>query len=328
MKVFIVGGTGFIGYYTTLELLKKGYEVTTISLPDIELGDWFPKDVEVKYGDIFKMPDDELKTLFEGYDAMVYSVGPDDRVKPKENAYEFFHHRLVESCGRVVAMAREAGVKKCVVTNSYFAYFDRINPERKLSQHHAYVKCRVEQAERVISEGKDMMDVMVLELPYIFGTMPERVPLWKDILVSRLAKGKKVYYPKGGSIMIAVEHVAEAVVGAIENGKHGERYPIGDVNMSWVEMLRTMLRSMGMPDKKTVTVPTFLVNLQGKKIKKEDDENGVDAGLDPLYLFKDIMCQELYFDPTESVKKLGYGRGGIEESIDKTIKACVKEMGI
>jgi nucleoside-diphosphate-sugar epimerase len=328
MKVFVVGGTGFIGYYTTLELLKKGYEVATISLPDIELGDWFPKGVKIHYGDIFKMPETELKALFEGYDAMIYSVGPDDRVKPQGNAYQFFHERLVKWCGKVVAMAREAGVKRCVVTNSYFAYFARINPERKLTEHHPYIRCRVEQAERVISEGKDMMDVMVLELPYIFGCMPERVPLWKDILVSRLAKGKKVYYPKGGSNMIAVEHVAEAIVGAIENGKHGKRYPIGDVNMSWIEMLQLMLNSMNMSNKKIVTVPSFIVNLMGRKIKKEDEKSGFDAGLDPLYLFRDIMCKELYFDPTESVNELGYGRGGIEESIDKTIKACIKDIVI
>ncbi len=39
MKVFIVGGTGFIGYYAVLEALRRKYEVTTISLPDIELGE-------------------------------------------------------------------------------------------------------------------------------------------------------------------------------------------------------------------------------------------------------------------------------------------------
>jgi hypothetical protein len=152
--------------------------------------------------------------------------------------------------------------------------------------------------------------------------MPERTPLWKDILVSRLAKGKKVYFPKGGTNMIAVEHVAESVVGAIVNGVHGKRYPIGDVNMSWVEMLGIMLHFMGMPDKKIVTVPDFIVNLMGRKIKKEDKKNGVDTGLDPIYLFKDIMCRKLYFDPAESVSELGYSRGGIIESIEKTIKAC------
>ena len=33
--------------------------------------------------------------------------------------------------------------------------------------------------------------------------------------------------------MIAVEHIAEAGIGAIEYGKDGERYPIGDENRSF-----------------------------------------------------------------------------------------------
>jgi len=92
MKVFIVGGTGFLGYYATLEFLKRGHEVDTMALPDIPLGDWFPKDkVGVSYGNVFEMSHDDLVEVFKGYDAMVYAVGPDDRIIPKAPAYDFFH---------------------------------------------------------------------------------------------------------------------------------------------------------------------------------------------------------------------------------------------
>jgi nucleoside-diphosphate-sugar epimerase len=43
-KVVILGGTGFLGYYTALAALKKGWEVASIAYPDIKLGDWFPKE--------------------------------------------------------------------------------------------------------------------------------------------------------------------------------------------------------------------------------------------------------------------------------------------
>ena len=42
MNVFIAGGTGLIGYQSALEFLKRGHDVSSISLPDIEFGDWFP----------------------------------------------------------------------------------------------------------------------------------------------------------------------------------------------------------------------------------------------------------------------------------------------
>ena len=94
MKVFIVGGTGFLGYYATLEFLRRGHQVDTISLPDIELGDWFPKEVGVKYGNVFEMPHEELTELFQGYDGMVYAVGPDDRYTPDAPAYDFFYKKV------------------------------------------------------------------------------------------------------------------------------------------------------------------------------------------------------------------------------------------
>ena len=60
---------------------------------------------------------------------MIYAVGPDDRYTPKAPAYDFFHFRLVDSVAKVFRAAEKAGVKKAVVYNSYFAYFDRKYPE-------------------------------------------------------------------------------------------------------------------------------------------------------------------------------------------------------
>lgn len=321
MKVMIVGGTGFLGYYAGLAFLERGHEVATISLPDVNLGEWFPHQIHVEYGNVFEMPEHELRTLFTGYDALVYSVGPDDRVTPQAPAYEFFHDRLVEACGKVVAGAREAGVKRCVVLNSYFATFDRIQPEKKLAERHPYIRCRVEQATRVIAEGKGQMDVIVLELPYIFGAMPERIPIWKDVLLERLRTSKVILYPKGGTSMISVEHVAEAIVGAAEQGQHGARYPIGDVNKNWNDMINIMLKAMGM-SKKIVNVPRFLAVSAGKQIQREHVMAGKESGLDPVWLMKDIMTDTLYLDAEDSRRTLGFGSGGIEAAMIKTVHAC------
>ncbi|GAG71712.1 unnamed protein product [marine sediment metagenome] len=104
MKVFNVGGTGFLGYYATLEFLKRGHEVDTMALPDIPLGDWFPTDkVGVSYGNVFEMSHDDLVEVFKGYDAMVYAVGPDDRIIPKAPAYDFFHFRKIEKLEKLTS---------------------------------------------------------------------------------------------------------------------------------------------------------------------------------------------------------------------------------
>jgi len=325
MKVFIVGGTGFLGYYAALEFISQGYEVATLSLPDVTLGDWFPKEVQVSYGDVFKMSELELQSLLKGYDIMIYAVGPDDRILPNAPAYEFFYERLVVSCTHVVSAARKAGVEKCVVLNSYFAYFDRIWPEKKLASHHPYIKVRVEQAISVIEAGGETMDVVILELPYIFGTMPERTPIWKDVLIDMLSSMKTIYFPKGGTNMITVQDVAKAIVGASRNGMHGMRYPVGDINMDFKTMLTIMLNEMHM-EKRIVHIPRFIAKLYGRILKRKHKKAGKESGLDPVWLMKDLLTKNLYYDAQkESMEALDYkgsGLAGLEVAIRKTVRAC------
>ena len=324
MKIMIVGGTGFLGYHALLEAHKRGHSVNALANNDVELGDWYPKEVNVQYGDVFELSGENLQERFACYDAMVYAVGPDDRITPAAPAYEFFHSRLVDAVEKVAIAARKAGVKKFVVLNSYFAYFDRIWPEKELSRHHPYIRCRVEQAQRVISAGEDKMAVMILELPYIFGSMPNRIPLWKDVLLDRFAKGKIIFFPKGGTNMIAVEHIGEAIIGALENGEHGARYTVGDENHSLNEMLEMMMSAIG-EHKKIINIPRFAAVAAGSMIDRGLKKKGLEGGLDTKFLMRDILTHNLYFDPSDAVEKLGYKRGGLKEAVVKTMKACYPE---
>jgi dihydroflavonol-4-reductase len=323
MKIFIAGGTGLLGYHTALECLRCGDTVRSLAIPDVELGDWYPKKIELVYGDIFTLPPDRLSRMIEGCEGFVYAVGPDDRVTPPAPAYEFFHDRLVAKCASAVRAAKQAGVRRCVVLNSYFATFDRLHPEWRLTARHPYIRCRVEQAEAAVAAGGDGMDVCMLELPYIFGTMPGRMPLWKGVLVDRIRSMGTVFFPQGGTAMIAVEHVAQAIRGALERGRHAARYPIGDVNMPWKQMLRIMLDAMG-ESKRIVYVPKILAALAGCRMRAEHRRQGRESGLDPVRLFGDILCRFLYLDAEPARAELGFGSGGIEEAISQTTRRCNK----
>jgi nucleoside-diphosphate-sugar epimerase len=295
-----------------------------MAIKDIDLTGWFPECVTVDYGDVFTLSGEELEQRFAGYDALVYAVGPDDRVVPKAPAYEFFHERLVVACEKTVVSARKAGVKRCVILNSYFAFFDRQWPQKQLAEHHPYIKCRVEQAQRAIAAGGDTMAVMILELPYIFGAMPKRTPIWKDVFLEKYAKGHVIFFPKGGTSMIAVQHVGEAVIGALENGEHGKRYPIGDENHTYNEMLEMMMDALGRRAT-VINIPRFLAVLAGGFIERGWRKKGLQSGLDPTYLMRDILTDYLYFDASESAEALGFDRGGLKEAITDTMKACYPE---
>lgn len=333
-KLMIVGGTGFLGYYTAKLALSKGYEVASISILDDDLvnkdlDSWFPKEINNTLLDVFTCTEEELVPLLKGYDYMIYSVGPDDRYTPKAPAMEFFHTRLVDACAKVFRAAEKAGVKKAAVYNSYFAYFDRVHPEMKLAEKHPYVRCRVEQA-KVLNEQKKKMEVVVLELPYIFGSMEARLPIWRGVFLDRYVNGKKiVFFSKGGTTMISVNHIAEAGIGALEYGKDGERYPIGDQNKSFRWMLSFMAECKGVK-KKVVCPPTWLCVLGAKAIEKGFHKQGLEGGLDYALVMKDVMSIDLVIENEVMDKvneELHISRGGLEEAIKSTMDRCYPNPG-
>ena len=333
-KLMIVGGTGFLGFYTAQLALKKGYKVGSISILDDDLvnkdlSSWYPKEIDSTLLDVFSASEEEIAKAMKGYDYMIYAVGPDDRYTPKAPSYEFFHHRLVDCCAKVFRAAEKAGVKKAAVYNSYFAYFDRRYPEMRLAQKHPYIRCRVEQA-KLLNEQKKKMEVVVLELPYIFGSMEARVPIWRSVFLDRFVNGHKVaFFSKGGTTMIAIEHIAEAGIGALEYGKDGERYPIGDENRSFKWMLEYMCKCKGV-DKKVMLPPTWMCVMGGKAIQNKDKRKGLEGGLDFGLVMKEIMSKDMVLEPELMDKvnaELHISRGGLEEAIQKTMDRCYPNPG-
>lgn len=347
-NVFICGGTGFLGYYSALEFIRKGAKIGVLALPN-ELtlsADWWPKEIKVNYGMLFNLkPGDttptvtkeELVKMFTGYDTLVYAVGPDDRMHtPKGiSGYDFFHKYLVEKVVPVFEAAKEAGVKKAVLLNSYFAYFDRIWPEKHLAERHPYIRVRVEQAEALIKVGdggvaNGGMDVVVLELPYIFGSMPGRTPLWKEVFLDRFAGMPAIMFPKGGTNMIHVNGIAEAVVAAAYYGQHGDKLPIGNKDLKFKDMINMLMEDIG-ATKRYMGIPTWVATMGVKMtVVKQLKKAGQDSGLNYNYLMQDIQSKDLYYE--DDVKKvqeylhydeLGYNGGGtIEDGIKKTAIAC------
>ena len=329
-KLLILGGTGFLGYYTTMLALKKGYEVGSISLNDVNLEGWYPKEVKVQFTDLFETDEDTLVKMMKGYDYMIYSVGPDDRETPKAPAYDYFHRRLVVECAKCFRAAERAGIKKAACFNSYFAYFARRNPELKLAEKHPYVRCRVEQA-KLLNEQKKKMEVVVLEFPYIFGVMPERMPIWKSVFLDRYANGhKRIFFPKGKTTMTAVEHIAEAAIGAIEYGKDGERYPVGDENQSFDFMLNTMTGAVLPKPRKIIHPAKWMCKMGGNMVAKAEKKQGNEPGLNLGLIMKEIMCSDTAscIEPEVLDKvaaELHMTRGGLKESIEKTMHRCYPE---
>lgn len=319
MKVMIIGGTGFLGYHAAHELLNRGHKVSLLGLPPAPAEGLFPGEVEIVLGNLEKMTDAELVSLFTGQEALIFAAGVDDRVTPRRPAYPYFQKYNVDSVKRVFTLARLAGVKRGVVLGSYFAYFDRIWPELKLAEKHPYIRSRVEQTRAAFEAGQEAMSISVLELPYIFGSMPGKTPLWKPLL-NYIYSPLPLFYPAGGTTCVTVHQVAQAICGAVERGAPRQCYPIGGENLTWVQLLEKFCRLGGKP-KKVITLPTWLVKIGAGFLAGIHIVKGLESGLEPVS-FIALQTRNTFIDSTEVRTELGYDEEDLTQALEETIKAC------
>jgi dihydroflavonol-4-reductase len=318
-RVIVVGGTGFLGYHAIQEFLKNGWGVTAVGLPPAPPTDLYPPAVKIILQNLEPLSDEELFALLRGHDALVFAAGLDDRVTPKRPAYPKYYQANVEVPVRLLILARQAGVRRAIVLGSYFAHFNRLWPDLKLAERHPYIRSRVAQEKAVTSISG--IDVKVLELPYIFGTMPVRgwKPLWTP-LVKYIRSTKTVFYMKGGTACITAETVGQAVYGAVERGHASTCYPIGGENLTWAEMLTRLAAADGRQIR-VVTLPTFLIKLGLMAVWLVNKLKGKESGLDYLH-FAALQTANTFIDPEPSSRALGYDPSGLDDAFRETVEAC------
>lgn len=307
-KVIIAGGTGFLGYPSAEEFLKKGIDVDIIALNgEMKNLDFVDKRINIITCDLFSASEQEIAKIFinKNYDALIYALGPDDRVTPPAPAYDFFHSKLVDGSYKVVSIAKECGIKHATILSSYFAHFNRVY-NGKLAKYHPYIKCRAEQQAKLLSLASDHFSVNFLELPYIFGIAEGRTPIWKSSFLSHFDGFKKVFFPRGGSTaIISRDGVAEAVVACTIAGENKKCYPIATDNISFKELLSLMLSGMG-DKRKIIMVPAFLCALGTHKMVKANKKSGKEPGLYYPKVMTQILSKKFEIDPEESMKNLKF----------------------
>lgn len=322
MKVCMIGGTGLLGSEGARELIARGHQVKAIALPPLPQGAVLPPEKEIAYGNYLDMSDEEIREMFEGCEGFVFAAGVDERVEGPAPIYELYKKYNIDSINRLLRIAKECGVKHTVICGSYFAYFDKLWPQMKLSENHAYIRSRRDQEAVAMEYADKDFDVAVLELPYIFGTQPGRKPVW--VFLVENIRSMKIFtmWPKGGSTMVTVRQVGQAIAGALERNQGGKCYPIGYYNLTWKEMLKICHKHLGCPDKKIVTIPKWMYAIGGRQLMKQQKANNIEGGLH-MVKFADLQCSNQFIDKKLGCEPLGVTEDDIDAAIGDSIKLCV-----
>lgn len=320
-NVLVIGGGGFLGIHAIRELRRRGHSVTSFG------SSYFPPEqtadagIRIVQANLNNLDDVALLELLQGHTALVFAAGADDRQTSKRPSYPYFYAGNVTILERLLQLGKTVGINRAVVLGSYFTYFNRLWPHLELTKHHPYIRSRVEQ-QRVAFETAPEMDISFLELPYIFGSAPGKVPLWLP-LVNYLRSSKLIFYTQGGTACISAQSVGQAIAGALENSTGHALYPIGEENLSWPEMLGRLARADGR-EVRVIGLPNPLLGPILKGVWLMHRLQGKESGLDPRRLL-DLQGANTFLDTAESRAKLGYRTGLLDEAFAQTVAACPRK---
>lgn len=314
MKVLIIGGSGLLGSQAAWELTSRGHEVRGLSLPPLPQGARFPEGMEHRFASYLDMTDAELSDCLSGCEGLVFAAGVDERVKVKPPVEAFYEKYNNAPLGRILRLARATGVRHAVVLGSYFTHFNRKWPALRLQEYHPYIKSRAQQQAIALSFAGPGFDVAVLGLPYIFGTQPGRRPVWAFLAGMISGMPLVTLFPRGGTAMVTVRQVGQAIAGALEKNRGGQAIPVGWYNLRFKQMLRIFQEGMGLPRKPVIGIPACLFRLGARGIMRQDRREGVQGGLH-LPRFARVMALEAYIGKEEGSLALGVTEDDIKAAI-------------
>lgn len=322
MKIFMIGGTGLLGSEAAAELIRRGHQVRTIALPPIPQDAVLPTEMEVELGNFMDMSDEQLKHHFDGCEGFVFAAGVDERVEGAPPIYDLFKKFNITALERLLRIAKSCGVRHTVICGSYFSYFAKTRPELELTKWHPYIRSRIDQENMAMSHADDDFNVAVLELPYIFGTQPGRKPVWV-FLVEMIRKMRGVtMFPAGGTTMVTVRQVGQAIAGALEKTQGGRCWPIGYYNMTWIEFLAIVHKHMGNDGRRVLTIPKWMFAMSGKSIMKKHEREGTEGGLH-MVKFADLQCSNQFIDKKIGCDLLDVQPDNIDTAIGDSIRLCL-----
>lgn len=318
MRVLVIGGTGFIGYHAVRALQSSGEEVVVMCRDIASVTELFGAGVCAIPGDIGKLQSDDYRELLDGFDAVVFAAGVDERSEVQGDAEDYFHRANVVPCEALFKAIPQTRVRRAVLLNSIFAWYDHQRPDMQLAGKHPYIRSRVEQ-DRVSHAAIANSDcvLVTLQVPWVFGSAPHRESQWST-LVNFVRGAAPLMCIRGGASMLSVQAVAQAICGALHYPTASLSMPVGDENLTYSALMQRLCQLVGRKDSHVVPVSdgffrdiTALGDFFGKLFGKQSgiDLNGI----------AELLCEEIFIDVAASKAALHYSGGDLDVALREMV---------
>lgn len=320
MRALVTGVTGFIGGNLARELLSSGYQVRALVRNGSDLRALRGLEMEIARGDLLDA--DSLGRALAGCDVLFHAAAAYSLWTPDPaSVYE----TNVGGTERLLAAAYARGIQRVVYTSSESTLaVDGHGPpggeERpaRLSDLPGHYKRSKWMAEEVALQfnRKGLPVVVVNPTTPVGAGDVKPTPTGQFIL--DFINGRMPAYVDTGLNLVDVADVARGHRLAMEKGRPGERYLLGNRNMTFREILCVLSRMVGRP------APRWRIPLGLAQAVAHLDELVVGriAGKPPRVPLAGVQAARKYrhFDCSKAVRELGMPQTPIEVALGSAVK--------
>jgi len=319
MFSLITGANGFIGSHLTRFLASRGEKVRVLVRPQSDLRSLPGLPVEIARGDLR----DATSLLAALRDVeRVYHLAADYRLWAA-NPQEIYESN-VTGTRNLLEAAQQAGIKRFIHTSSVgtiIAHHPQKLPDEqtnlRLSDMIGHYKRSKLLAEQQALEAARAGQPVVIVNP----TTPVGPGDWKPTPTGRIIQdflnGQMPAYVDTGLNLVAVEDVARGHWQAAERGQVGERYILGDRNMTLKEILAILSTISGLPMPRVrlpLAVP-YLASLADSFVSRL-------LRRPPRIPMEGVRLagHKMYVDCSKAKQALGFQPGAVEAALERAVR--------
>jgi dihydroflavonol-4-reductase len=180
-----------------------------------------------------------------------------------------------------------------------------------------YVLTKYLSQQEALGFARNGLDLVVVNPAFPFGPR-DIVPTPTGQMIVDILKGKNRFCFDGGLNVVDVRDVARGHVLAARRGRTGERYILGNSNLTLHELMLLVYRAAGIPPGRIVRVPVALARLgaAGMTLWANRVSHRPPVSSPPEI---DYSAQYLFFDTSKARGELGLRPRPVEESIAEAI---------
>lgn len=319
MKTLVTGSTGFLGSSVLRELINDGREVKAMIRKGTSKKNITGLDVEIAYGDLRDI--ESIRSALNGCDilyhvAAYYSLW--DRNK------QLSHEINVKGTRNILRAAKEKDLKKIVYTSTVgcIGLNEDTTPAtentffNKNTLSNDYKKSKY-QAEQVALEfARGGLPVVIVNPSTPVGPRDIKPTPTGKIILDFLNREMPAYIDTGLNL-IDVKDCARGHILAELKGIPGDRYILGNQNMTLLEILITLEKITGLKAPR-IKMPFWVALSAGWACEMVANHL---TGKPPSIPLAGVKMAKyfMYFDSSKAVNKLGLAQNPVENALRKSV---------